>query len=103
MQALFRRLGRVLVGLLAGVYGGSELLGGLIAVAVPGAVAVHLIRRGTAVAEPGSRCRIPSPASAPSSSAYRSARTRPPTTAISSAHVPWSQPSRLNTPPLHRS
>ncbi len=68
MQALFRRLGRVLVGLLAGVYGGSELLGGLIAVAVPGAVAVHLNRRGTAVAEPGSRCRIPSPASAPSSS-----------------------------------
>jgi hypothetical protein len=53
MQALFRRLGRVLVGLLAGVYGGSELLGGLIAVAVPGAVAVHLIRRGTAVAKPG--------------------------------------------------
>ena len=29
MQALFRRLGRVLVGLLAGMYGGSELLGGL--------------------------------------------------------------------------
>ncbi len=53
MQALFKRLGRVLVGLLAGVYGGSELLGGLIAVAVPGAVAVHLIRCGTAVAEPG--------------------------------------------------
>ena len=38
--------------LLAGVYGGSELLGSLIAVAVPGAVAVHLIRRGTAVAGP---------------------------------------------------
>ncbi len=46
-------VGRVLVGLLAGVYGGPELLGSLITVAVPGVVAVHLIRRGTAVAEPG--------------------------------------------------
>ena len=43
-------LGRVLVGLGAGVYGAPELLGGLIAVAVPGAVAVHLIRRGTSAA-----------------------------------------------------
>ena len=51
--AVMITLGRVLVGLLAGVYGGLELLGGLIAVAVPGAVAVHLIRRRTAVAEPG--------------------------------------------------
>ncbi len=51
--AVMITLGRVLVGLLAGVYGGLELLGGLIAVAVPGAVAVHLIRRGTAVAGPG--------------------------------------------------
>ncbi len=51
--AVIIALGRTLVGLLAGVYGGPELLGGLIAVAVPGAVAVHLVRRGTAVAEPG--------------------------------------------------
>ncbi len=50
--AVIIALGRVLVGLGAGVDGGSELLGGLIAVAVPGAVAVHLIRRGTAVAGP---------------------------------------------------
>ncbi len=51
--AVMITLGRVLVGLLAGVYGGPELLDGLIAVAIPGAVAVHLIRRGTAVAGPG--------------------------------------------------
>ncbi len=51
--AVMITLGRVLVGLLAGVYRAPELLGGLIAVAVPGAVAVHLIRRGTAVAGPG--------------------------------------------------
>ncbi len=51
--AVIIAVGRVLVGLLAGVYGGPELLGGLIAVTVPGAMAVHLIRRGTAVAGPG--------------------------------------------------
>ena len=51
--AVIIALGRALVGLLAGVYGGPELLGSLIPVAVPGVVAVHLIRRGTAVAEPG--------------------------------------------------
>ncbi len=51
--AVMITLGRVLVGLLAGVYRAPELLGGLIAIAVPGVVAVHLIRRGTAVAGPG--------------------------------------------------
>ena len=50
--AVMITLGRVLVGLLASVYRAPELLGGLIAVGVPGAVAVHLIRRGTAVAGP---------------------------------------------------
>ncbi len=51
--AVILALGRVLVGLMAGVYGGPKLLGALIGVAVPGAVAVHLIRRGTVVAGAG--------------------------------------------------